>query len=168
MVQHIWSRWDKASRGANAPVRRPRLRDAYPVPADAEPGEVVLHDIRDLDREANIFECVGPVTRDDWSPPELSWRRRGQDFEFTINDPSPHRRQTRWPGWLPSPLVVLRPGEMVCIDWNARFRFSLFGSNRSSYYEQHRYWLANADAVASDMFLTADPRKHIDLRGHIY
>ena len=168
VVQHIWSRWDKASRGADAPVRRPRLRGAYPVPSPEPSGPAIVHEIRDIAREGGIFERAGPVEHADWPLAGLSWDQRGEQHAFTLDDPSPYRRQTRWPGRLPSPLVVLAPGETVCIDWNARFRFSLFGSNRSSYYEQHRYWLANAPCVARDMFTDAKPRKHIDLRGHIY
>jgi hypothetical protein len=47
---------------------------------------------------------------------------------------------------------------------------STFGSNRSSYYEQHIYWLAFADgpAPAPRLFLDAAPRKHVDLRTGIY
>jgi len=72
---------------------------------------------------------------------------------------------SKWPAHLPSPLFTLHPGDTARIDWNGRFAF---GSNHSSYYEQHIYWLAMADAVEPRLFLDATPRKHVDLRGDIY
>jgi hypothetical protein len=69
----------------------------------------------------------------------------------------------RWP-----PLFTLREGETARIDWNGRFRTSLFGSNRSSYYEQHIYWLALTGDPPPRLFLDATPRKHVDLRTEIY
>jgi hypothetical protein len=33
ILQHIWSRWTTESRGADAPLRRPRFEVAYALPA---------------------------------------------------------------------------------------------------------------------------------------
>jgi hypothetical protein len=175
IIQHIWSRWTKAARGANAPLARPRLDEAYLLPPMEGAAEVVRHEIRAVEEEDfAVIERTGPITRDEWqrSTPwreaPLDWRLRKGAAEISLKRPSDYRHQTSWPAHLPSPLFVLRPGETARIDWNGRFRMATFGSNRSSYYEQHIYWLAFADAPAPRLFLDAAPRKVIDLRTGIY
>ena len=42
------------------------------------------------------------------------------------------------------------------------------GHNRSTYYEQHLYWLAVTSEPRERLFLDADPKKSIDLRTEIY
>jgi hypothetical protein len=117
-----------------------------------------------------IVESVGPVTRKSWQLEDavLDWHVRGEGVDIVLSSPSPYRLRTRWPAFLPSPLFTLHPGDIVRIDWNGRLRMSLFGSDRSSYYEQHTYWLALCEAPHTRLFLDAQPRKHVDLRADIY
>ena len=172
IIQHIWTKWTKAARGANAPLRRPRLAEAYPLPAFDGETEVARHEVRALEREGfAIVEEAGPTNRDEWPRlwphrnEALDWRYRGDRADIILRKPSIYRQATRWPAYLPSPLFRLLEGETARIDWNGRFAF---GSNRSSYYEQHTYWLAVTDAPTTRLFLEAEPKKHIDLRGDIY
>lgn len=175
IIQHIWSHWTKAARGADAPLKRPRLAEAYALPPFEGTAEVLRHEVRAVEQEDfAIVERIGPVSRDEWKRPMpfhdtiLDWRLGKDGAGISLSHPSEHRLQTKWPGHLPSPLFTLRPGESARIDWNGRLRRSLFGSNRSSYYERHVYWLALTDAPAPRLFLDAAPRKHIDLRTEIY
>jgi hypothetical protein len=171
VVQHIWSRWTKFSRGADRPYTRPRLDPSYPLPPGAPGGEAFLHSIAaDEWAREELAEAAGPVTRAEWQQQDgvLDWRLRGKEVDVVLHHPSRWRLQTKFPAWLPSPLFTLRPGESARIEWNGRFRYSLFGSNRSSYYEQHVYWLALAEAPGERLFLDAEPRKNIDYTTHIY
>lgn len=175
IIQHIWSRWTKAARGANAPLKRPRLDEAYLLPATDGVCDVLRHEIRAVEEEDfALIVRAGPISRDQWQrslpwrEAPLDWRLRKGAAEISLRRPSDHRQQTRWPAHLPSPLFVLKPGETARIDWNGRFRMSTFGSNRSSHYEQHIYWLALAEAPEPRLFLDAAPRKVIDLRTGIY
>ena len=174
MIQHIWSRWTKAARGANAPLKRPRLDQAYGLPATAAPGDVLLHDVRALEQERfRIEQSFGPITRREWKDAQwshgalLDWHLGKEGADIVLQSDT-SRRQTRWPAFLPSPLFTVRPGETARIEWNGRFRTSMGGSNRSSYYEQHSYWLALTEALDPALFLDAEPRKHVDLRTEIY
>jgi hypothetical protein len=76
--------------------------------------------------------------------------------------------RTAWPGHLPAPLFTGGIGEAVRIDWNGRFRSSVFGSNRSFFYEEHTVWVALVENLTDDAILKLTPRKHIDLRTQIY
>lgn len=174
VIQHIWTRWTKAARGANAPLKRPRLDEAYALPWPPPAGSALLHEVRALEREDfTIDRSFGPITRREWKDAQwshgavLDWHV-GKDGAAIVLQSDTTRRQTKWPAFLPSPLFVLRAGETARIDWNGRFRTSMGGSNRSSYYEQHSYWLALAEAAEPRLFLDATPRKHVDLRVEIY
>lgn len=178
IVQHIWTKWTKQSRGANAPVKRPRLAEAYELPAEAlrppEPGEALLDDVRALWlEEFELRRSFEPIARPDWKHWQwnhgalLDWHLTGDGADIVLQSDT-CRRQTKWPAFLPSPLFTLRAGETARIDWNGRFRTSLSGANRASYYEQHTYWLALADEAPPRLFLDATPRKHVDLRTEIY
>ena len=175
IIQHIWMKWTKLSRGADAAIRRPRLDEAYSLPALDESHHVLRHEIRALESDGfRVIEEAAGTDRMDWPRLQpyrdnaLDWRERGDAVEIILTDPSQHRRQTKWPAHLPSPLFTLREGETARVDWNGRFRTSMGGSNRSSYYEQHIYWLAVAARPVPSLFLDAKPRKHIDLRTEIY
>ena len=174
VIQHIWTRWTKAARGANAPLKRPRLEEAYRVPPPSTLGEAMLHEVRALEQEGFVIEqSFLPITRREWKDAQwshgalLDWHLGELGAEIVLQSDTT-RRQTKWPAFLPSPLFTLRPGDTARIDWNGRFRKSMGGSNRSSYYEQHTYWLALTDAPESGLFLGAEPRKHVDLRTEIY
>jgi hypothetical protein len=174
VIQHIWTRWTKAARGANAPLKRPRLDEAYPLPGTPAAGSAILHEVRTLEQEGFAIEqSFGPVTGREWKDAQwshgalLDWHLGKEGAEILLQSET-SRRQTKWPAFLPSPLFTLRAGETARIDWNGRFRTSAGGSNRSSYYEQHTYWLALTDAVEPRLFLDATPRKHVDLRTGIY
>jgi len=176
IIQHIWMRWTKQSRGANSRLERPRLEEAYPLPAPAGDGAVLCHEVRAIEQDHGfaIDESFAPVDRETWGRPELwheevlDWRIGKDAIDIIVGRPSEHRLQTRWPAFLPSPLFALRPGDTARVDWNGRLRMSMGDSNRSSYYEQHLYWLALADAPEPRLFLDAEPRKHVDLRTGIY
>ena len=174
IIQHIWTRWTKRTRGANSPFARPRLAETYPLPRTIESCEVFRHEIAAIERERDfeMLDRAGSLTADEWqrSHPRrkalLAWRIRKEGVEIRLI--RPWSLQTRWPRALPSPLFVLRPGENVRIDWNGRLMASLFGSDRSTYYEQQTMWLALASAPEPRLFLDTSPRKHIDLRTEIY
>jgi hypothetical protein len=175
IIQHIWTKWTKQSRGANSPVKRPRLAEAYALPAGSSDCPVLLHEVRAIEREAfELIEETGPTVRDDFPRRQphrntaLDWRLRPGEAEILLRKPSEYTQQTKWPAQLPNPLFVLKKGETARIEWNGRFRTSLSGSNLSSYFEQHIYWLAVADAPEPRLFLNAEPRKRIDLTTHIY
>jgi len=178
IAQHIWTKWTKDSRGANSPVKRPRLAEAYALPAEAHAaapaGGALLHDVRALWLEGfEIREWFEPIARQDWRQWQwnhgalLDWHLNKDGADIVLQSET-SRRQTKWPAFLPSPLFTLREDETARIDWNGRFRTSMSGANRASYYEQHIYWLALVDAPAPRLFLDAAPRKHVDLRTEIY
>ena len=175
IVQHIWSRWTKASRGADRPLQRPRLADSYPLPpASQAPGALLrhlayFHEIRSVESDRfEVRETIRNEMQTERSDGVLEVRWVNDGWLVFLDDPSPYRRQTKWPRVMPSPLFVLKFGKVALIDWNARFRFSLFGSNRSRYYEQHRYWLAELAEPEPDPFGDPEIWKHVDLRTEIY
>ena len=177
--QHIVATWDKAARGANSRVQRPRLAPAYPLPPyQAQPDtEMLLHSIaadtalqrRGPSEPRGPVETVAPITRRDWNRGDgvLDWLSHTDRIDISLSPPS-SRLQTRWPAHLPRPLFALRPGDTARIEWNGRFATSLGGSVRSSYYAHHIYWLAFTDTPHERLFLDARPYKTIDLRAHIY
>lgn len=174
VIQHIWHRWDKASRGADG-CQRPILARAYALPAMQQvtnaQQQALVHDVSsDLWGPPDVVEKRGVVSHDEWvaSVPALDWRVRDRAVEISLSNPSRWRLQTKWPAWLPSPLFVLASGETARIEWNGRFRRSMGGSNRASYYEQHAYWLAVTDTPHERLFLDATPRKDLDYTRHIY
>ncbi len=175
IVQHIWMRWTKRSRGATALLKRPRLDEAYPLPERSGEGPVLIHEIGAVEGDDGfaIEDSLGPIDLETrrlsgrWHEELLDWRIANGEVGISLHWPS-ERLQTKWPAFLPSPLFTLRPGDVARIDWNGRLRMSAGDSNRSSYYEQHLYWLALADAPAPRLFLDAEPRKHVDLRTEIY
>ena len=179
IVQHIVATWDKATRGANSPVPRPRLATAYPMPPYQVPAgtEMLLHRIaadaemqrRGLSEARGPVESIAPLTRRDWERGDgvLGWRAHADRIDISLSRPS-SRLQTRWPAHLPSPLFALHPGDTARIEWNGRLATSLFGSVRSTYYAHHIYWLAFTDEPAERLFIDATPRKSIDLTAHIY
>lgn len=164
IIQHIWSRWTKAARGANAARARPLLDEAYLLPPMDGGAPVVAHEVRANEwDDFALIETAGAVTARLWKGRHnVRWRLRKKAVEINLTNP---HVASKWPAHLPSPLFTLHPGETARIDWNGRFGF---GSNHSSYYEQHIYWVAMADAVEPRLFLDAKPRKHVDLRGDIY
>ncbi len=181
VLQHIMARWDKATRGANSPVQRPRLAPAYALPAQdggastaAIDGrtQMLLHQIHSgmVFGEPGPTEAIGPIARADWlrGHPTLGWLAHPDRIDISLSNPSENRLQTRWPAHLPSLLFALGPGETARIEWNGRFRTSLFVSNRATCYEQHIYWLAFTDEPSERLFLDAQPKKAIDLTTHIY
>lgn len=173
IIQHIWTRWTKRSRGANSPLKRPRLAEAYLLPDVEQDGGVVRHEVRALEQEDfALIEELGPTTRDEWErllprrDNALDWRLRDGKAEIIVL--TPFRLQTKWPAFLPKPLFTLNEGDTARIEWNGRFISSMSGRNRASYYEQHIYWLAVTARPETGMFLDAEPKKVIDLRTGIY
>jgi hypothetical protein len=138
-------------------------------------GAAWRHEIRASEWEDfEIVDRSGPVTREDWrrggpnADTVLDWHLHPKAADIAVSRPGGSRLQTKWPAFLPSPLFTLRPGDIARIDWNARLRMSAGDSNRSSYYEQHIYWLALTESPEPRLFLDAKPRKHVDLRTEIY
>lgn len=101
-------------------------------------------------------------------PDKLRARASGDTFTVSLLRPWGGMLTTKWPAYLPTPLFEGDLGEAVRIDWNARFRASLFGSNRSYFYEEHTIWVTLVAAPLDSSFLTLEPVKHIDLRTTIY
>lgn len=159
-----------------AAAPRPRLPDAVSLALPR--GEVPVlwrHGVRLLEAEGfERMEIAGALTRDLWereSPQHaapLHWRMEGGSAALWLTPPWPSLRRTKWPDWLPDPIVRLTEGETVRIDWNARFASSAGGSNRAYFFEEHRYWIGLSAHPSADLFLAADPRKCIDLKVAIY
>lgn len=174
VIQHIWTRWTKVWRGSVPGNERPRPEEVYPLPEVPAGCTVFRHEVALVEDGGGFapIDRAGPVTADEWKRPVphhetlMRWRIRGEGVEVSLD--RPYRLQTKFPRHLPSPLLVLRPGEVVRIDWNGRLMRSLFGSNRSTYYEQQILWLANVVGPGPRLFLDASPRKHLDYRTHIY
>lgn len=173
VLQHLWSHWTKASRGAA--VARPTLPQALPLLPPEVDALAWRHEARLLEHEAfALLERAGPLTPESWRaseplhPANLSWRWVADEVHVSVHRPWPDMLRTAWPQHLPSPLMVLLPGERVRLDWNGRFANSLNGSNRGYFYAEHRVWIANVAEPSPDLFLRQPPRKHIDLRTKIY
>lgn len=175
VIQNLWTHWTKASRDASA--ARPRLLEALPLPTPVgpqPPGQAWIHDVHR--REDEGFELrvwSGWASQDDWSRMRftntLAWTlRAGGVVEVTLRPPSPGMRQTRWPDGLAAPLYVLEPGDTARIVWNGRFRNSMGGSNRGSFYEEHQIFVAAAAAPRPDLFTAGPPDHTIDLTTRIY
>jgi hypothetical protein len=177
VLQHIWSRWTKASRGGAEAKRRLVLAEAYPLPhppADAAP-PAWAHEVWALEDDGfAVRQRAGPITHEDWERTEplhaanLRWSVTRDQATLSLLEPWPSLRRTPWPAHLPSPLTTLHEGEVVRIDWNARFASSAGGSDGSYFFEQHAVWAAFARAPAKDLFLTAEPRKRFDFTTRIY
>lgn len=173
IIQHIWTKWTKRSRGADAPLKRPRLAEAYPLPDIGQSERVIRHDIRALEQEDfALIEELGPTSRDDWErlrpyrDNALDWRLRDGKAEIILV--RPYRLQTKWPAYLPKPLFTLNEGDVARIEWNGRFSASMSGQNRATYFAQHVYWLAVTALPERRLFLDTPPKKVIDLRTEIY
>jgi hypothetical protein len=174
MIQDVWSRWTKASRAAaDAGVRLavPRVHRLPILSGEA----TIRHEVAVL--ETDGFEPRHLVRRMDdpaWAhdrparPDNLKAWRVGEGFAVSLFRPWDSMLTTRWPAWLASPLFEGGLGDAVRIDWNARFRSSIGGSNRSYFYEEHTVWVTLQAAPTDASFLTLEPTKHIDLRTTIY
>ncbi|CAN7469345.1 hypothetical protein [Massilia sp. LjRoot122] len=174
MIQDVWSRWTKRSRAAADAATRLALPRAHTLPlltGDA----TIRHEVAALEEYG--FEPRQLVrTLDDpaWAhdrpmrPDNLRVRRVGDGFAVTLLRPWEGMLTTKWPAWLPSPLFEGGLGDAVRIDWNARFRSSMGGSNRSYFYEEHTIWVTLQAAPTDATFLALAPIKHIDLRTTIY
>lgn len=174
-IQHLWTQWSKASRDASA--RRPRIVGAQPLPPPGTPeppGQAWVHDMHRREYEAfELRSAAGWMTPDAWAGAHftntLTWiARTGGAFELRLYPPSPGMMQTRWPTALPMPLFVLEPGDSALISWNARFRNSMSGSNRGSFYEEHELRVAATRTIGPDLFTAGPPTHVMDLTTRIY
>lgn len=173
LIQQVRCVWSKASRGAADAAGRPRPTADYPIPhVDAEDADTVVHLLQALEREGFVFkdriEIRRPGGGHSSSLSPLSWRRERSSVQLSLTRPAEDRLRSRWPSHLPSPLITLFEGEQAIIDWNGRFRTSLFGTDRSSYYEASRLHIAFGPHASSDILSRTVLRKHIDLRADIY
>lgn len=175
VIQHLWTRWTKASRDASA--RRPRLIGprALTVPALPErPGHAWVHDVHQVEHEEFALRDGSDwMSPDDWSrttaTTNLTWiARAGGAFDLRLYPPLEGMRQTRWPDALPAPLLVLEAGETARILWNGRFRNSMGGSNRGSFYEEHDLFVAAGDRPGATVFLDGPITRTVDLTTRIY
>jgi hypothetical protein len=118
VLQHIWSRWDKLSRGANSPVRREKLAAAYVLPPLPAGEAAMLHEIAEDMWAARPHSLLEPLERAAWKRRDtvLDWRVRGREVEIMLSNPSPWRLQTKWPRHQPRPLFALRPGDTARIE----------------------------------------------------
>lgn len=175
VLQHVWTRWTKAGRSAQAAAERLALPSAWPLRPPAGRPDAWLHEIRAIESEGFLPKArSGELTRAFWeaSAPahaaNLTWRMSKDAVELSLLPPWPSMRSTRWPEGLPRPIFSLSAGQTARIDWNARFRASAGESNRGYFYDAHTLWLAVVERPEADLFTAAQPYKHLDLRTQIY
>jgi hypothetical protein len=174
MIQDVWFRWSKASRAAaDAQVRLavPRVHLLPQLTGDASiRHEVMVHESGGFIPVHRVRPIQDPAWGQDtpMRPDNLRARVAGDRFTVSLLRPWSTILRTRWPAHLPAPLFEGGVGESVRIDWNGRFRSSVFGSNRSYFYEEHTIWVTLVDAPTDASFVTLTPKKHIDLRTTIY
>lgn len=174
MIQDVWSRWTKASRAALDAGTRLALPRVHALPL-LTGEETIRHEVAALEDEGFApRHLVRSLNDPAWAhdhparPDNLKvWRVR-DGFAVSLLRPWESMLTTRWPAWLASPLFEGKLGDAVRIDWNARFRASVFGSNRSYFYEEHTIWITLQETARDSSFQTLAPIKHIDLRTTIY
>lgn len=122
VVQHLWSRWTKQSRGAGA--ARPRLPETRTLKPSAGPGAALwIHEFRMIEDEAfaPVEATYGDrIAYEDARPARatpLRWRRTAEAVELALDPPWPLLRRTRWPAVLPDPLARLTPGKAARVRW---------------------------------------------------
>ncbi|XBQ16098.1 MAG: hypothetical protein ABL308_14235 [Oceanicaulis sp.] len=173
IIQDNWVRFTKQSRGADKPVRPPRLDGPARLPELPPADEKVWRHDRyavepDLDFREVCRAGLKPeplnLYKTDVTVPALKKDR----VEISLNEPAAEIRQTRWPDYLPSPIKVLAPGEIFRLDWNMRARRSLGGSHRGSFFEMHTIFITLTAEPDPRMFETRAPDTHVDLRRSVY
>jgi hypothetical protein len=174
MIQDVWLRWTKASRAAEDARARLAVPRMHLLPQTSFE-DTVRHEV--MAHEANQFaplHRIRSIGDQAWDhdtparPDNLRVRAIKDGFEVRLDRPWPSMLTTKWPAFLPQPLFRGEVGDTVRIDWNARFHSSLFGSNRSYFYEEHTIWITLQQDPADSTFLTLEPIKRIDLRTTIY
>jgi hypothetical protein len=178
ILQHVWRRWTRATRAAADAAVRNALPEAWPLKPPGgrlPPGRIWIHQVRAFEAEAyEPVQTAAALTHAEWAqalpahPANLHWRVKGERVELSLTPPWEGLRQTKWPAWLPSPLVTVGAGEVVRLDWNGRFYASLAGGKRSYFYDWHTYWAAVSDDPGPELFIHAVPRKAADFRTGIY
>ncbi|MBU6320095.1 MAG: hypothetical protein KGS00_10595 [Alphaproteobacteria bacterium] len=175
ILQHIWSRWTKQSRGANAERPRPRLPEGALLPQGHSGPVPLLHSLRLLEAEDfRLVETVGPLTPETWRHSDvqhaanLSWKTGQEDVEVTLTEPWPSLRRTIWKGPPSGPIARVREGQRLLILWNARFFASAAGSDRSYFFEEHALRIANLANPSRDALVGRDGMRVIDLLTRIY
>jgi len=175
IVQHIWSRWTKQSRGANASSPRPRLPEGALLPSGLSGPAPMLHSLRLLEAEGfRLAESFGPLTPETWrhGDPQhagnLSWKEGPEDIEITLTEPWPSLRRTVWKGPPSGPVARLRDGQKLLILWNARFFASAAGSDRSYFFEEHAVRIANVTNPTREALIGRESMRVIDLLTRIY
>ncbi|QNA88625.1 hypothetical protein G4G28_09205 [Massilia sp. Dwa41.01b] len=177
MMQDVWFRWTKATRAAADAGTRLAVPRVHPLPQlTAEANEATIrHEV--MVHESNGFvpvHRVGRIKDPDWDrarpghPDNVVARASGERFIVSLQPPWASMLTTKWPAWLPSPLFEGGVGDSIRIDWNGRFRSSLFGSDRSYFFEEHTVWVTLVAAPTDGVFVGLEPGKHIDLRTQIY
>jgi hypothetical protein len=174
MIQDVRFRWTKASRAAADAHDRLAVPRAHLLPQLCG-DDSIRHEILVDERNGFVpLHRVRPHNDPGWGhdlpmrPDNMRVRRVKDGFEVSLSRPWDSMLTTKWPAYLPSPVFRGGIGDAVRIDWNGRFHASLFGSNRSYFYEEHTIWVTLQEAPVDSTFLTLAPVKHIDLRTTIY
>lgn len=169
VLQHLWSHWTKATRKIGG--RQAAHPEALPLLTPKDTQSAWVHSARRLEREGfNLVENAEPLTLEGWRttspahPANLEWRLAGEAVHIFLSPPWPGLLRTAWPNNLENPLLILQPGDIAKVNWNARFASALEGYDRDFFLAEHCYWLANVAEAKTDLFLSATPSKHIDLR----
>lgn len=173
IIQHIWTRWSKASRGANASIARVRPPSGWPLPKMLPDARAICQELRCLEEEGfQLFETVGGVDttadrRAFHGLDRLTWQPGDEGLELRFRHA---RGRGVFANRIPSQTIrlVLRRDQTIRIDWNARLPMSLSGHNRAVVYEQRCYLLQFGSAAAALAFGQTPPSKTVDLTRHIY
>lgn len=173
IIQHIWTRWSKASRGANAAIARVRPPLEWPLPKVLPDARSICHEVRCLEDEGfQLFEAIGGVDtvverRAFHGLDRLTWQPGDDRLELRFRHGQRRSTLTSTISSQTMRLVLWRD-QAIRIDWNARLPMSLSGDNRAVVYEQRSYMLQFGSAVAALAFGQTPPSKTIDLTRHIY
>jgi hypothetical protein len=166
IVQHIRTRWTKASRGMpGAAVRNtvPRTMPLQPVP-DPAPG-IHLHGVSadEADgfelRQKSAIIASGQQFTTYWS---LRFHQEGAsvrvEFRYLMEEHGlPGRERPR------HPLFTLAPGEIGALHINGRFNYTSV-----QYYEQHFVNIANVHTPSPGLFTDRHPDYFVDMTANLF
>jgi hypothetical protein len=163
VVQRVRARWDAASRGSFYANQRRGLPDVFPLPGQAQVGEVVLHDV--LLNQAN-----------DYAPSIvlLSGMEAVRSAGLWLEVADGSLAVDRLPTWQAFPrlerrrLFTLESGQVARHRANLRGTVTSCCCNPSWYYEQWATHISYGRPWQANMFAVQPLAYDVDDRVHLY